>query len=136
MAAVFAIVERAPVHVHANEAVGELMVEIARELHSILERLLAMIQRVLNALPHRCSDLRHQLWTERALDSISPQRQWQPGFAVPPFAKVEDLLHARLPKRKLAFVDDQAGAEFPGFHLRNDLIEWHNGSFDVWLKQL
>ena len=42
--AVFAVVERALVDVHADEAVGQRGVEVAGELHGVGERLFAVVE--------------------------------------------------------------------------------------------
>src|SRR5262245_56020041 len=42
------IIERALVHIHADEAIGHLRIEVTSELHRIGERLFAMVQCVLN----------------------------------------------------------------------------------------
>jgi len=49
-AAVVAVVDGAVVDVHADEAVGHRGVEIAGELHSILESLFAVIEGMLDAV--------------------------------------------------------------------------------------
>ena len=56
---VFAVIERALVHVHAHEAVCQLRVKIAGKLHGILESRFAMIQRVLDAVAQRLGNGEH-----------------------------------------------------------------------------
>src|SRR5665213_4384467 len=53
IAAVLTVVECALVYIHADETAGEGRVKIARKLHGILKGLLAMIERVLNAVAQR-----------------------------------------------------------------------------------
>ncbi len=49
-AAIGAVVERALVDVHADEAVGEGGVEVAGELHGVGKGLFAMVESVLDAV--------------------------------------------------------------------------------------
>src|ERR1700761_1186747 len=50
LASVHALVQRAVIHIHADELVGQCWIQVARELHGILQRRFAMVERVLNAV--------------------------------------------------------------------------------------
>ena len=49
-AAVVAVVERALVHVHPHKFIGKLRVQVAAKLLGILQRFIAVIERVLDGL--------------------------------------------------------------------------------------
>src|SRR5215469_5294500 len=70
-ATVGAIVERALVHIHADELVGRWQVEIARKLHGISERFFAMIEAVLNTFAQRRGYGKHQLRTKGASNCVA-----------------------------------------------------------------
>jgi len=71
LATLLAIVQRALVHIHADEAAGELTVKITGKLHGVFEGFVAMIERVLNAFLESHRDFMHQLRTQFPLDGIS-----------------------------------------------------------------
>ena len=73
-AAVFAVVERALVDVHADEVVGERGVEIAGELHGVGEGFFAMIERVLDAVAQGVGGGQQRLCAERAADGVAAER--------------------------------------------------------------
>src|SRR5580765_5414669 len=60
-AAVGSVVEGAFVHVHADECIGGLRVEIAGELHGISQRFFAVIEAILNALAESSGNDGHEL---------------------------------------------------------------------------
>src|ERR1700760_5044394 len=106
--AVLAIVQCALVYVHADEAVRQLRVEVAGELHRIGKRLFAMIECVLNAFAQRFGDDAHRLIAQAAANRVAAQRQWQPGLLAPPLAEVEHLLETAGRVSELSFMDDEA----------------------------
>src|SRR5580704_4196498 len=59
-ASFFTVVEGPAIHVHANEFVGQHRVHVARKLQSIIQRGLAMFERVGNAFAYDASDLAAQ----------------------------------------------------------------------------
>src|SRR5215472_11892168 len=93
---VVAVVECAFVDVHANERVGGLRVEIARELHCVGQGFFTMFQSVLDALAERLRYGRDQLRAQGSADCIPPQRKRQTGDLLPPFAEIDDPMQARL----------------------------------------
>ena len=76
LATIIAIVQGALIDVHADEAVGEVWIQVARELHGILQGGLAVFHSVLNAVS-KCpgSDLLN-LHAKRAPDSVTSQGKW------------------------------------------------------------
>ena len=96
-AAIVAVVQGALVDVHADEAVGEVGIEVAGELHGIFQRGLAVVHGMLNAGAQSVGGDALHLSAERAADSVASKRQRQAGLLMPPYAKVEDLLQAVWP---------------------------------------
>ena len=109
-----AVVERQVVHVHADEPVGLRLVEPAAELHRVLERLVAMVERVRDAVVQQPRDAsRIALGPEIAPDDVAAERQRQPAGAVgPPLAEVDDLRAGPLPRRS-AGLRESAGRRRP-----------------------
>src|SRR4051812_29466917 len=108
-AAVFAVIERALVHVHADELVSQLRLEVACELHGVLQSLRTMIERVLNARAQRLADLRHRLFAQTAADGVAAERQRKSVLVSPPLSEIDDLVQPGFRERELAFVDDESG---------------------------
>ena len=57
-------------------------------------------------------------------------------MALPPFAKIDNLLKTRLRVRELALVNDETGVRTPGFYLVENLIERHNDMVEFAGKKL
>ena len=76
--AVFAVVQRALVHVHADEAVCQLRVEVARELHGVGQRLFAMIQSVLDAVAERLGHGAHGFFPRLRRMALPPSGSGRP----------------------------------------------------------
>ena len=135
-AAIRSIIQSSLVHIHANEFVGKLRIEIAGELHGIGERFLSMVESILDAVTKSSCDICHQLRTEAAADRISSQRQRQPGDLLPPPAQIDNALQTGFRVTQLAFVNDKPGFLLAFEHLRNDLVERHNLGFYVGSEEL
>src|SRR3954464_10695356 len=100
-AAIFPIIERALVHIHADEFVGKPGLKVTGELHGVLERLRTMVERVLNAGAQRFADLRHRFLAQAAADGIAAKRQREPVLLHPPLSEVDDLVQSRLGEGEL-----------------------------------
>src|ERR1700744_3594368 len=135
-AAVVAIVDGPLVHIHADEAVGEIGIEVARELHRVLQRSFAMIPRVLNALPQRVCGDELNIATQRTADGVATERQRKPGLLEPPDTQVKDLRQAVAAGGELTLVNDQACVKLTREDRRNDLVEWHGDRLNVRGKEL
>src|SRR5437588_10880316 len=103
--ALLAVIARVFVHVHPDEAIGELGVEPAPEPERVLHRLRAVLEAGLNRLVQHLGELVQHIWTEVAPGDVDPQRQRQAGLEEPPLAKVNGLPQALGPVGELAFVD-------------------------------
>src|SRR5689334_6028523 len=86
------IVERPVVHVHADEAVGHLRIEVTSELHRIGERLFTMVQCVLNAVAKRLRNTRNQLAPETTADCVSSEGQGKARHLLPPPSKIDNSI--------------------------------------------
>src|SRR5216684_5109150 len=69
--AVRPVVQSTLVHVHAHKLVGQLGIEVARELHGVSKSFIAMIECVLNAFAESCGNASHQFVAEATPDRIS-----------------------------------------------------------------
>src|ERR1700678_1026796 len=67
-AALGAIVQGALVHRHSDKFVGELGIEVTRELHGVSQRFIPVIERVLNAFAQCIAHAGHQLSAQAATD--------------------------------------------------------------------
>src|SRR5258707_14386196 len=92
LSSIVAVIERALVHIHPDKLIGGLLIKIAGELHRILQRLLAIVQRILNTLLQRRAHAGHKLRAKLAADGVPTERKRKPGELQPPLAAVEDLL--------------------------------------------
>ena len=77
-ASIRAIVQGALVDVHADKLVGELGIDIARELHGVGQGFVAMVERVLNAVPQGPGYFRGQLRSQTALYRVATQGSGNP----------------------------------------------------------
>src|SRR5271168_1801279 len=136
LAPVWTIIQRPLVHIHPNEPVGGLRIEIAGELHGIGQSLFAMFQSILNAVAQCPVDSRYKLRAKRAADRVSPQWQRQARHLLPPASKVDNAVQASLVIGQLPFMDDQSSFVLALKHLRNDLVERHNLSLYSGSKKL
>src|ERR1700680_2461778 len=126
LAAFRTVVEGALVYIHPDKFVGELSIKIASELHGIAERLLAMIESIMDTVAQRGRNGRHEFWPQSAPDGVAPQRQRQTRNLLPPLSKVHDAVQSRLVISELALVDDEPSLILTLEHLRNNLIEGNN----------
>src|SRR5271154_6572495 len=74
-AALWTIVERSFVYVHADEAICGLGVQIAGKLHGIGQSFFAVLECVLNAVAQSGVDRGNQRGAKRAADGVSTERQ-------------------------------------------------------------
>src|SRR5580765_5291082 len=96
--ALFAVVAREVVHVHADEAVRELGVEATAEPQRVLHRLGTIREPGLDRLLQ-------DLGPEVAPCDVDPKRERQTCLQEPPLAEVDDLLQALGGIGELALVD-------------------------------
>src|ERR1700677_3210062 len=134
--AVVAVVERALIYVHADEAVGHLWIKIPRELHRILESGFTVIERVLDAVPQCLGNGEHHIRPQAAPNRITAQRQRKAGLLPPPLPEIDYLVQTAGPIGQLAFVDDEACVKIPRNHLRNDLVKGNGNSLNLRREQL
>src|SRR5579864_5856672 len=87
---VFAVIQSPIIYIHAHKAVCHLRVQIARKLHGIGQRRLAMVKRVLNAITQCLRHLRNQLRSQFATNRIPAQRQGQSGLLMPPSSQIQN----------------------------------------------
>ena len=132
LAAALAVRQRQVVDVHADEGVGARAVEAAAELQRVLDRLLAVRQRVRDAVVQQLRDLGDHLRPEVAPDDVAAERQRQPAGALgPPLAEIDDLPQPFVLIRQLALVDQQAGLGAAVEHRLTDLVERHDDVLEV-----
>src|SRR3990167_5442756 len=108
-AAVGAGLQRPAVDVHPHELVPELAGHTAAELHGVLERFGAMVERVADAALEHAGDLCDALRCQVAPDGVAAERDGQAGFLCPPGAEVENFFQAGAGISQLAFVNEHAG---------------------------
>src|SRR5512132_4124739 len=75
----FAVVLGQLVHVHADEAVGQLVVEAATELERVLERTLAVVEARADRLGEHVGQLAQRVGPEVAPRHVRAERQRQAG---------------------------------------------------------
>ena len=135
-AAVGAVVEGAFVHVHADELVGRLRVEIAGKLHGVSQRFFTMIEAVLDAFAESRGDGSHQLGSEGAANGVAAERKRKAGHLSPPLAEIDHAVEARLVIGQLAFVNDESSLVLAFEYLRDDLIKGNHFGFHSGREQL
>ena len=84
---------------------------VARELHGVGQRLVVVVERVLNALAHHAAALALDLGVERPQQHIAAERQRQLVGRLEPAPQIDDAVEALAVERQLRFVDDQAGVD-------------------------
>src|SRR4051794_6048961 len=125
LAALVAVVAGQLVHVHADEAVGQLGVEPAAVLERVLHRLLAVVEPGLDRLAQDVGELEQRVGPKVPPGDVRAERQRQPGLEQPPFAQVDDLLQALVLIGQLSLVDQQARVGAARHDLVDDLVERH-----------
>ena len=128
LAAIGAVVEGALIDVHADKAVGQAGVEVTGELHGVFQRLLAVIESMLDAVAYSAGDSAEGFGTKRAADGVAAKRQDEAGGFAPPDAEVDDLVQSAGGVGELALMDDEAGIVFAGENLGDDLVEGNDFS--------
>src|SRR3974390_25803 len=108
LAAVLTVIQGPLVDVHSDELVGLLYVQIAGELHGILQRFFAVVESVLDAIAQCVAAGQDQLRSQVALDGVSTQRKRQTGLVAPPLAHVDNAVQAFFAVGELALVDDES----------------------------
>ena len=109
LAALVAVLAGELVHVHADEAVGQLEVEAAPELERVLHRLAPVVEPGLDRLAQDVGEVEQRVGPEVAAGDVRAERQRQPGLEQPPLAEVDDLLQPFGLVGELALVDQEAG---------------------------
>ena len=115
------VIQRSLVHIHADKAAGQARIEIARKLHRVFQRLLAVVERVLNAVAQRLGDDLVLLRAQRAANRVSAQGQHQARSFLPPDAQVQNLMEAARSVGQLPFVNNEARLVLARQNLGNDL---------------
>ena len=123
LASLVAVVLGQLVDVHADEAVGEPLVETAPELHRVLHRLLAVVEPGADRFAQHLRQVVQHLLAEIAPRDVDAERQRQARLEQPPLAEVDRLLEAERRVRQLSLVDQQARVCAPLEHLVEDLVE-------------
>src|SRR5438874_995295 len=123
--AFLAVVAGELVHVHGDEAIGELGVQAAAELERVLHRLVAVVEPGLDRLAQNVRDVEQRARPEVATRDVRAERQRQPGVQQPPLAEVDDLLEPRIGVGQLALVDQQPRVGPAGDDLVHDPVERH-----------
>src|SRR5689334_5145022 len=121
--ALLAVVARVLVHVHPDEAVGELSVDPSAETERVLHRLSPVVETRLNRLAQHLGELVQDLRAEVAPRDVDPERQRQTGLEKPPLAEVDDLPQTFGAVGELTLVDQQAGVRPARLDLVEDLVE-------------
>ncbi len=119
-----AAVERAVVHVHADEAVGGGPVDPAPELESVGQGLLAILEGELDAGPQEARHVRDDRSAEVAPGDVPSQGKRQaPGVAPPPGTQIDGLVDSAAAVGELTFMNQQAGLLGSAFDRLQDPIE-------------
>ena len=73
----FAVIERPAVHVHPDKLVGQRRVHVARELHGVVERGLAMLERIADAFADHARHLA-PIFAQRRRIAFAPSGSGKP----------------------------------------------------------
>src|SRR2546423_1428362 len=117
------VVERELVDPHRDEAVGQLRVHVARELHGVGERVAPVVERVAYGLVQVCGDASDGLRAEFASDTVSAHRQRQVCPLLPPLSEVYDLVQPELLVEELPLVYEQPRVGAPLLDGLDDAVE-------------
>ena len=134
--AVGAVVERALVDVHSDEAVGEGGVEVTGKLHGVRQGLFAVVERVLDAVAQGICGGQECFGAERTADGVAAKGKGQASLFAPPLAEVEEFGEAVIGVGELAFVDDEACFKLACGDGWDDLVEGDDRGFDLGCEEL
>src|ERR1700688_1611946 len=107
--ATVAVSEGPPVDVHGDKFIGSIGFHVAGELHGVIKGFFAVFEAVFHAIANSARNLAPELRPKRSTNGIAPERQGEIGLLMPPHAEIDDAMQAELRKKKLAFVNKQAG---------------------------
>src|SRR5947208_4781910 len=130
-----AVIERELIYPHRDKTIRERGIQVARELHRILQGIFAVVERVLNALLQQPRNFFDSLSAKVAADGITAHRQRQTvRVFVPPLAEVENFVQTEIVIEKLALMNQQAGVASTFDDGFNDLIERHDFVFEIRIE--
>jgi len=135
-AAIFSVVQRALVDVHAHKLIGQRGVQVASELHGVGERLLAVVQGMLDAAAQRARGDPHGLFSQGTPNGIAAQGERKLRLLAPPLTKIERLDQAIIAIGELTFVDDESGIELACNDGGDDLVEGNSDGLHVGAEEL
>ena len=96
----------------------------------IVERLLAVRQRIRDAFVQQARYLLDGLWPEVAADHVAAKRKRQAGPGRPPLTQVDDLLQPFVLVGQLSLVNQQACGDLASSHGILDAVERHDDVVD------
>src|SRR4029077_15486693 len=102
----FTIVASKFIHIHTDEFAGELTAHAARVGKRMSHRLVSMCQTVIDAFANNFAEIAAHCWRNIFAHNIATKRQRQAGFALPPLAKIDNLLKTGLRISELPLVND------------------------------
>src|ERR1041384_4623157 len=92
-AATLGVIERQGVYPHRDEAIGERRIHLARKLQRVLQSILAIVERIANALFQEIRNFANRLFAELTTNRVAAHRQRQTaGVLVPPLTEIEDFV--------------------------------------------
>src|SRR5215831_7872773 len=97
--AFFAVSESPFIYVHSHELVRQLAFHVARKLHCILQRVVAVFKAIFHAVANRFRDEPPHFGPQRPLHRVSPERQRQSRRLLPPHSQVQYLVQSHLRKQ-------------------------------------
>src|SRR5437588_86300 len=121
-----AVVERPVVDVHADECVSLLAIEVARVAHCVVERVLAVVEAVGDALAQMAGDLPLDITRHVLADDVASKWKRQAGLLQPPGTHVGDEMQSFVLVGQLAFVNEKTSIDVAAQHSLFDLIERNN----------
>src|SRR6266568_9218532 len=132
-ASAVAVVKRPVIDIHADELIGFAAIEPTRVTHRVVERVLAVIQTISDALAQVSRNFLLHVARHVLADDVAAEGKWQACLPLPPRSHVGDEMQALILVRQLPLMDQQAGIDIAAKHRLLDLIERNDDRDEIGL---
>ena len=131
-----AIITSEFIHIHSDELTGEVCVHVARVRERVSHCFIAMSETVVDAFANDLAEIAANRRRNIFAHDVAAERQWQAGFAFPPFAEIDDFLEAGPRVGELPLVNDKTGIGAAVFYRIEDCIKRNDREFEFAEKKL
>src|SRR3954469_10281259 len=134
-AAALAVIERPVVDIHSYESVGFVAVEAPGVPHRVIQRVLAVVEAVGNALAEMARHLPLKVGWHVLPNDVAAQGKRKSGLLQPPRSHVSDEMKTVVLVSELSLMNEETRVNFTVEHSAIDLIERYDDRNKIGLKE-